>query len=226
MDAPGRPSQLRQLVRRGMAAALPRQMFLVSGPATSDGVCVTFDDGPHPDHTPVLLDGLARLGVRATFFVLGRQAERHPEIVRRMVSEGHRVGQHSYSHGDPSTTSALELAREVRRTSSLLQATTGRVPRLFRPPHGKLTAGKTLALWACGQSIVLWNRDAKDFACASSQPLREWFAQTPLVGGDVLLLHDVHPHAAGALDVLAQRVRERGLRFTTPDEWLSMGSEP
>jgi peptidoglycan/xylan/chitin deacetylase (PgdA/CDA1 family) len=203
-----------------MAATIPRRLFLVSGPAHARAVCLTFDDGPHPEHTPRLLDRLAALEVVATFFVVGERAARHPDLVRRVVAEGHALGHHSWSHGDPEVTSAQALADEARRTEALLASLTGQRPRLFRPPHGKLTAAKAARLWARRQTIVLWNRDPKDFAGA---PLGAWVRAAGLSGGDVVLLHDVHPYAANALDELVDDVRGRGLRFTTPREWIGEG---
>ena len=210
----------RQLLRQGMATTLPRRLFLVSGPGDSRRVSLTFDDGPHPLHTPVLLDRLAALGIRATFFLLGRQAERHPDIVRRIAAEGHDVGHHSYTHGDPAATSSSTLMSEVWRATRLLEPLIGRAPRLFRPPHGKITGPKCVRLWAAGQTIVLWNQDPKDFACESAESLRTWFATQPLAAGDVILLHDVHPHAAAALEAIATRVRGAGLDFCRISDWV------
>jgi peptidoglycan/xylan/chitin deacetylase (PgdA/CDA1 family) len=219
------PSSLnpRQLLRHGMAMTLPRRMFMVSGPKDSRRVALTFDDGPHPLHTPVLLDRLGALGIRATFFLLGRQAERHPDIVRRIAAEGHDVGHHSYTHGDPAATSSSALLSEVWRATRLLEPLTGRAPRLFRPPHGKITGSKCLRLWAAGQTVVLWNQDPKDFACDSADTLRAWFATQQLSAGDVILLHDVHPHAAAALEAIAARVRGAGLDFCRVSDWVGGG---
>jgi peptidoglycan-N-acetylglucosamine deacetylase len=217
---------LRQLVRQGMSAGLPRRLFMVSGPTHSRAVSLTFDDGPHPVHTPALLDRLAAEGIRATFFVLGRNAEKHPDIVRRMAAEGHDVGHHSFTHGEPASTSAATLVAESLRTARLLGDLLGRRPRLFRPPHGKITGGKALGLWATGQTIVLWNQDPKDFACGSSQTLRAWFAGRPFAGGDVVLLHDVHPFAGEALDAIATAVRSAGLGFCPVSSWFATAASP
>lgn len=202
-----------------MALTIPRRWLIVSGPPRSDGICLTFDDGPHPEYTPRLLDRLGQLKVRATFFVVGRAAAQHPQLVRRIAAEGHALGHHSWTHGDPVVTSARVLVAEARRTAALLAAITGAAPRLFRPPHGKLTAIKAITLWTNRQSIVLWNRDPKDFLSPSADALRAWVARSPLAGGDVVLLHDVHPHAVDALDAFVSPARQRGLRFTTPLEW-------
>lgn len=215
-----RPSPLRQLVRRGMAASLPRRLFMTSGPPGERSVALTFDDGPDPTHTPAVLDRLRARGVRATFFVVGGKAEAHPALVSRIAAEGHEIGHHSWAHGLPQETSALSLLAEARRTSALLERLAGRRPSLFRPPHGKLTPGKLLGLWSLGQTVVLWNRDPKDFARGAVDPIRRWFEEEPLAGGDILLLHDVHPHIAPALDAVFERAARLGLGFSTPAEWL------
>lgn len=203
-----------------MGSALPRRLFMTSGPPGCSALAVTFDDGPHPEHTPAVLDRLRALGLRATFFVVGERAAAHPELVARIAAEGHELGHHSYSHGAPHLTSARTAVEEARRTAELLERITGRAPRLYRPPHGKLTAGKLLGLWGLRQAVVLWNRDPKDFASGAVEPIRAYFQATSFAAGDILLLHDVHPHVAPVLEVLAARAAASGLRFTTPADWL------
>lgn len=214
-----RPSPIRQLVRRGMAATLPRRLFMTSGPPASRSLALTFDDGPDPTHTAAVLDRLRALGVRATFFVVGRKVEACPALVARIARDGHEIGHHSYWHAPPEETSAPALLAEARRTSTVLERLVGKRPCLYRPPHGKLTPAKLLGLWALGQTIVLWNRDPKDFACGAIDPIRRWFETEPLAGGDIVLLHDVHPHVAPALDTLVERAARLGLGFATPTEW-------
>lgn len=183
-------------------------------------MALTFDDGPDPEHTPAVLDRLRALGVRATFFVIGHKAETHPDLIARIAAGGHEIGHHSFHHTPPAETSALALVSEARRTSELIERLLGRRPHLYRPPHGKLTPAKTVGLWALRQTIVLWNRDPKDFSCGAVGPIRRWFETEPLGGGDILLLHDVHPHIAPALDAVVERAARLGLAFTTPTQWL------
>jgi len=214
------PWSPRQIVRRAMAGALPRRLFMTSGPPGRNTLALTFDDGPHPEHTPAILDRLRALGVKATFFVVGKHAVRWPEIVRRAAAEGHAVGHHSWEHRAPEQVSAAALLDEARRTLDLLAPLSGRPPRLFRPPHGKLTPGKLLGLWRLGQSVVLWNRDPKDYLLGDAALVRAWFEGAPLADGDIVLMHDNLPHVPAALDALAARAAARGLRFVTPDEWI------
>jgi len=217
------PIPLRQLARRAFAATLPQRWLLVQGGTRRDSACLTFDDGPHPEHTPRVLDALRKLGVPATFFVVGERAERHPELIRRIVAEGHTLGHHSFTHSDPERTTAAQLLAEVRRTRSVLEEAAGGPLKLFRPPHGKLTVRKALGLWRDGQTVVLWNVDPKDFARGSANELRAWFQQRPVAGGDIVLFHDNRPHAAAALPDIVHAARDRGLRFVTPLNWLSRG---
>ncbi|MGH9678003.1 MAG: polysaccharide deacetylase family protein, partial [Candidatus Acidiferrum sp.] len=141
---------------------MPRRMFLVSKPARSRAVYLTFDDGPHPVHTPHLLDILREHGIQASFFIVGKMASQHPEIVRRMADEGHTIANHSWSHGEPSRVSASALLSEVKQTGDLLRQIVGKMPKLFRPPNGKLTLAKLWRLWLAGWTVVLWSRDSKD----------------------------------------------------------------
>jgi len=213
------PIRYRDLLHRAIAAVAPRRRFLRNGPAGSGSVCLTFDDGPHPDHTPRLLDVLGRCEAVASFFVVGREVARHPGIVRRIAAEGHAIGHHSYFHGAPGRTSARQLIDEVRRTRDLLGGLLGEAPSLFRPPYGRLTAAKLWRLWRAGQTVVLWNVDPKDFARGSPGELLDWFRARPPEGGDVVLMHDNIPLAAAVLPELVAAVRDRGLDFTTVERW-------
>ena len=203
-----------------MSAALPRSLFMISGPPGSSSIALTFDDGPDPTHTPAVLDRLRALDLRATFFVIGSRAEAHPGLVRRMVDEGHEIGHHSWSHGRPRETSAAMLTEEVRRTTRILRPLTERPVRLFRPPNGKVTPGKLLGLWSLRQSVVLWNRDPKDYALRGLGQFQRWFDSEPLQGGDIVLLHDIHAGVIPVLDAFVERAASLGLGFTTPSEWI------
>ena len=215
------PNWGRQILRRGLAATLPRRLFLTHGPRRGGSVYLTFDDGPDPVWTPLLLDVLRDSGVRATFFVIGEKVERHPGIVRRMAAEGHCVGNHGFHHKSPASTRARELLVEVRRTAGLLGGLLGHEVRLFRPPHGKLTATKLWRLWRARQTVVLWNVNPKDYACATAKEVSDWFGARTLRGGDVILLHDRIPHAIEIVPHLVKETHASGLTFSTVSDWLS-----
>ena len=208
--ASARPNPVRQALRSALIRVVPRTRLVASLPAGAASVALTFDDGPNPDVTPRLLDVLAEYRATATFFLIGEQAAKHPDIVQRIASAGHAVGHHSWTHSEPATTSARQLLEETRRTREFLEDLLGRPAPLFRPPHGKLTIAKLLGVWWQGNAIVLWNRDPKDFQMTASRDLGAWFTTNPLHRGDIVLLHDTHPHAAA---VLPQVLRDSGVRF-------------
>jgi peptidoglycan/xylan/chitin deacetylase (PgdA/CDA1 family) len=209
----------RQIARAVASRAIPRRLLQMSGPASSGSACLTYDDGPHPEHTPRLLDALRDAGAVATFFVIGAKAERHPEIVRRIVAEGHALGNHSYSHPRPEAVDAAGLVAEARAAAGVLAAIVGRPSPMFRPPHGGVTLAKMLGLWRAGHSIVLWSVDPKDFACTTADEVRIGLRRRPLRAGDIVLMHDDTPFAAVVVaDVVADALRA-SLTLATPDAW-------
>ena len=205
-----RSSPVRQALRAALIRVVPRTRLIASLPAGAASVALTFDDGPDPVLTPRLLDVLAEHEATATFFLIGERAAKHPDIVQRIASAGHAVGHHSWTHSEPATTPARQLLDETRKTREFLEGLTGRPAPLFRPPHGKLTVAKLLGVWRQGNAIVLWNRDPKDFQMSASADLAAWFTAAPLRVGDIVLLHDTHPHAAA---VLPQVLRDPRLHF-------------
>ena len=215
-----RANAWRQRIKRAMTGVLPRGRFLVRGPSNTNAVCLTFDDGPHPENTPRLLDVLKREGIPATFFLIGKNVEQHPEIVKRIVREGHAIGHHTYSHSHPASQSASQLVGEIRRTDKLFREICGKPFTLFRPPWGKLGAAKFIRVWAAGQGVVLWTSDPRDCERKSADEVRGFFKANPLVGGDILLMHDDQPFAAEVLSEVIADARQRGLRFVTPLGWM------
>src|SRR5690606_35889179 len=115
---------------------------------------------------------------------------------------------------------------ETLRTDVLLSQIVGASPRLFRPPHGKLTPTKVLRLWAERHTIVLWSLDPKDFACQDADEVVAHVDARGLAGGDIVLLHDTHPHAAAARPRIAGIAARGGLSFVTVDRWIAARSVP
>jgi peptidoglycan/xylan/chitin deacetylase (PgdA/CDA1 family) len=188
-------------------------------------VALTFDDGPDPDFTPACLDELRRLGIVATFFVVGRRARARPDLVRRALAEGHAVGSHSDTHPDPWTVPVAPLARDYRRGRRAAEAALGRRVRLFRPPKGYVDGSGAAAMLGAGVRPWLWTVDPGDWRPGvTTDEIVD--GVHGLEGGDVVLLHDAieGPLAPAALDrsatlaalpALAELAASRGLRFTT-----------
>jgi peptidoglycan/xylan/chitin deacetylase (PgdA/CDA1 family) len=190
-------------------------------------VALTFDDGPDAEYTPQVLELLAEHGVVATFFCVGKRTERHPELVRRMVAEGHAVGSHSWSHRDAWTLPWRVLTEDYRAGRHALERVVGRRVTLFRPPKGHLDARGALAIRAAGLRPWLWTVSPEDWQPGVT-PEDMLERLRGLAGRDVVLLHDglelpIAPEAldrSATVDLLPDLValaRERGLTFVTLD---------
>jgi peptidoglycan/xylan/chitin deacetylase (PgdA/CDA1 family) len=191
----------------------------------ASAVALTFDDGPDPVYTPAILDELGRLGVVATFFVVGHRAQAHPAIVRRMIGEGHAVGSHSFSHPDPWTVPMRRLIDEYRQGRAQVEWAAERPTPLFRPPKGSVTLVGAAAMLVAKVQPRLWTIDSGDWVPGVTS--EEIVGAVAEIGSrDVVLLHDAieGPLAPSALDrsatcaALAAIValgRERVLDFAT-----------
>lgn len=154
-----------------------------------DQVYLTFDDGPDPRWTPYLLDLLALAGARATFFVVGRQACRHAGLLRRMVREGHAVGNHTWSHRHPMLLTGRTARREVRGGQAAIEDALGAWSLFYRPPHGAVRDCMVAEAESGGQKLVLWTRSALDWGPMATCP----GISRRLAGmgsGDIVLMHD------------------------------------
>ena len=200
---------IRQLTKRLLTTCVPPQRLLTRGPRCAPTapprLALTFDDGPHPIHTARLLDALQAAGAAATFFVIGKEAERYPNLIRRMVQEGHEVANHTWTHSEPAKTTPAEFLAEVRRTDELLIELTGRIPLSMRPPKGELNWTKLCGLWRQEKTVSLWSADPKDYRMNDAGEMALWCARYQPRDGDVVLLHDNHPWAIGAVTGMQSR---------------------
>jgi peptidoglycan/xylan/chitin deacetylase (PgdA/CDA1 family) len=203
------PWSARQLARRALLGCAPRRKVIESLPGTGS-LYLTFDDGPDPTYSPRILDILREHRALATFFVLGQNCAKHPELVRRIAEEGHEVGNHSFSHVDARLVSRREYLRDFQQADEIIERTVGKAIPLFRPPYGRLTFGSCCSLLLRKRMITLWNVDVKDY-CTDESAAQQWLEQNPMQDGDIVLLHDVHPHAAAILPRIIQEAAARGL---------------
>jgi peptidoglycan/xylan/chitin deacetylase (PgdA/CDA1 family) len=194
-------------------------------PQAKGDLALTFDDGPDDRFTPELLDILDRMGVVATFFLVGRRATREPSIVRRMFEEGHALGSHTWSHPDPRPASAKVLLHEYQDGRHAIEDILGEEVPLFRPPMGYVALKSVIAMRLAGVKPWLWNCDPGDWrpGVRRESIVRAVEAVSP---GAVVLLHDgiELPLTDEALDrgetiaAVRQVIKVagfQGLRFTT-----------
>jgi peptidoglycan/xylan/chitin deacetylase (PgdA/CDA1 family) len=180
-------------------------------------IYLTFDDGPDPSFTPRVLDVLGEAGMRATFFTIGMQARRYPELVRRAAAEGHEIANHSFSHKHPWLVSERIARAEVRECSDVLGDVLGQRPRFFRPPHGRMRACMTDEATRAGARTVLWDLSAIDWG-PFGRADRIAKRLERIQANDIVLMHDgknEHNKPDELLRVLPQLLKalqERGLR--------------
>ena len=137
---------------------------LTSTPVTAPRtVAITFDDGPSPNWTPQLLDILRRAGVRATFFLVGADVQRYPDLARRIAREGHTIGNHSWDHPVFAGLSRREQARQMDATTDVIRRTTGVTPCVFRAPYGQASSVTLQEARQRGMSLVNWTHNTLDF---------------------------------------------------------------
>jgi peptidoglycan/xylan/chitin deacetylase (PgdA/CDA1 family) len=194
-----------------LVSLLTARRLLTRKPSGS-AIFLTFDDGPNPEHTPALLRVLAQHGVSATFFLEGRNVEKHPQIVAQLVAAGHVIGNHSYAHPSFPSQSLRRQLQEIATTDALLARFDGRKHHAFRPPHGRATLGTVLLCLLRGQRLVLWTHDSFDFRTGASEIVAR-FRELPLRAGDILLFHDDGPQSRIALEQLIPAWRTAGFEF-------------
>lgn len=191
---------------------LRRRFMWRLGPGSRE-VALTFDDGPHPQYTPAVLDLLARLGVKATFFMVGEKVDAHPHIVRRIVDEGHCVGGHSYDHTVITTQSPQALAADLDKCRSAIRRAAGIDSDLFRPPKGEVNLASMRLVCRLGYRLVHWTRTYGDYRQDGVVPLLQRMQAQPPERGDILLFHDHNPHTVVALAQQIPRWQASGLTF-------------
>ena len=216
-----------------MGLLRPRsRMFGVSlvEAAPQPKVALTFDDGPHPEDTPAILEILQEAGVRATFFFVGKRARRYPEIVRRVAQSGHEIEVHSDTH--PwwfSLASANRTRREVRDATGILNDLSGTRPRFFRPPMGHKSLTLSQVLHEQGLQMVTWSVRPFDTMRRTAETIRESVLSKVKPGG-IVLLHEGTGREPGkpsrtvqALPCMLKGLRERGLEPVRLEELLGNG---
>ena len=165
-------------------------------PPGSRGVALTFDDGPHPEGTPALLDLLAEAGARATFFLVGEQVERWPRMAERIACEGHEVALHGYRHRNLLRVPPRALARDLDRGAAVLREATGQSPTLYRPPYGIFSPAALALVRRRGWRPLLWSRWGHDWRRRATPDRIAHEVTHDLSDRDVLLLHDADHYNA------------------------------
>jgi peptidoglycan/xylan/chitin deacetylase (PgdA/CDA1 family) len=194
-----------------MLLAAPAQAVPTLQQCAAGYVRLTFDDGPHRTATPDILDTLADWGAKATFFVTGGMTAARPDIVRRASEEGHRIGNHSWSHPKLTTLDRAQVESQLRRTNEVIEQATGDSPSEWRPPYGATndiveTAARDVGL----TSMVLWTVDPRDWADPPATTIRDRVLES-VQPGSIVLLHDgTGENTPAALPMILDGLATRG----------------
>jgi len=229
----GRTNRKASVGRHGSAQSVPAPQFAgplgrassYNGISTSQPImALTFDDGPHPANTPRLLDMLRSFNVKATFFVTGDNARRYPDILRRMVAEGHEIGNHTMTHVKLTTISPSQVREEIIATQQAVKSATGLYPRSFRPPYG--ATNDQLKNWIKGEfglPSIMWSVDPEDWKKPGVGVVTSRLVNGANPGG-ILLLHDIHSTSVDAVPATLDQLKRRGMQFVTISQLIARES--
>jgi peptidoglycan/xylan/chitin deacetylase (PgdA/CDA1 family) len=215
------------MIRHLLAPVVPSAAASVELPRTrpgAGGVLLTFDDGPHPVGTPAMLEILARAGARATFFMIGEQVERRPQLAAEVLARGHAVALHGYRHRLQLRLGRASLREDLARGLDVLERATGARPVLHRPPYGIYSSAGLRQVRAAELEPLLWSRWGKDWRKFTSPPRIAARAAAGALEGDVILLHDAdfysarnsHVRTAQALGLILAELGNRGIDTVLP----------
>jgi len=181
-------------------------------------VALAFDDGPF-EYTNGILDTLAAHNAKATFFLVGLQIEKYPEIAQRIVKEGHQVGNHSYSHKMLTQVDRSTWTNQIDQMSVLIQETMQIYPKIFRPPYRGYNDEIQKYANEAGMTVVLWDVDPKDWK-TSSPTLVEERILSHVKPGSILTLHDLSEGTRKGLGSIIESLQARGYELVTVGEMI------
>lgn len=179
-------------------------------------IAITFDDGPNPTYTKMLLEGLRERNVKATFFLLGSAAEKYPELVKQMQKDGHLIGNHTYHHVSLENADVVLINQEVVKTNEIIEKLTGQAPQYIRPPFGQRRDNLEELT---GMVCVLWTIDPMDWCCEDAAAIERRIEENA-ADHAIILLHDEYKSSVMAALTAIDNLRKKGYEFVTVDEIL------
>lgn len=177
-------------------------------------IALTFDDGPHEKYTKELLDGLKERGVKATFFLIGKNVEKNEELVRRMYQEGHCIGSHTYNHVKLTSLLDEKACEEVEMSNEVIERITGQKVNFIRPPYGSWNDKLECAI---DMEPVLWTIDPLDWSVLNTSSVVRHVKKKAKADG-IILLHDIYPTSVQAALQIVDELQEQGYQFVTIED--------
>jgi peptidoglycan/xylan/chitin deacetylase (PgdA/CDA1 family) len=189
---------------------------------TEKVLAMTFDDGPHPSLTPKLLDILKARNIKCTFFVIGKQVKMYPNIIRRMIAEGHEVANHTWTHASLTSRSDDQIRSELKQSEDALVEVANYRPQLIRPPYGAInTRIKQLMYSEFGYPTIMWSVDPQDWRRPGVSVVTSRLVNGAHPGA-IMLAHDIHPPTIEAMPAMFDQLLAKGYQFVTVSQLLNM----
>lgn len=185
-------------------------------------IAFTFDDGPHPVNTPKLLDMLKERNIKATFFLVGERVRMYPHLVRRILAEGHEIGNHTYTHISLTSRSDDQIRVELQKSADALKEVAGYTAHLMRPPYG--ATSKRVEHWIFnefGYTSILWSVDPQDWRRPGVSVVQNRLLSGAHKGA-IMLTHDIHAPTITAVPKVFDELLARGYRFVTVSQLLNI----
>ncbi|GLX96416.1 polysaccharide deacetylase family protein [Herbidospora sp. NEAU-GS84] len=213
---------MRVIVRGALALALTTSLLVPAAPANAKPkpycerhkcIALTFDDGPWP-YTPALLDTLKKHKAKATFFVLGRKVGSRVDMMRRMVDEGHEIGNHTWDHPDLTKLSDEEIVSEITGTQDVIREAVGITPTFMRPPNGATNSRVGSLMETLGLPQILWTGSTLDWQARNTKVIKERTLKFAKPNA-VILLHDIVPETVKAMETVVDTLTKKGYKLVT-----------
>ncbi len=193
-------------------------------------VALTFDDGPSLEWTPKVLDELNKAKIKATFFLVGHHVQKYPDIARRIVEEGHTIGNHGYAHTVLFYYTPAEIEEEIKYSEQVVRDITGYTTKLFRPPKAWLRNSIKQKIKSMGYEIILWSLNSKDWVSFNHKLIVKYISRK-IKNGDILLFHDsgnvfsreggVRTQTVKSITLLARTLKKKGYEFVSVEELIN-----
>ncbi|MEI6456528.1 MAG: polysaccharide deacetylase family protein [bacterium] len=183
-------------------------------------VILTFDDGPDPVNTPIVLDILDKYGIKAVFFIIGKNITGNEELTRQIVQRGHLIGTHSYSHSVMWDFQwGSQIRKDIAMTNALIEGITGEPPRYFRPPYGVINPMVHSGLRGCKLPVVAWSKRSFDTITRDKSRIIEKMTRN-ISPGDILLFHDTAEVTTKVLEKIILTLQAKDFRFASLDQFI------
>ena len=185
-------------------------------------LAMTFDDGPHPSLTPKLLDILKERNIKCTFFLIGRQVKMYPDIVRRIVAEGHELGNHTWTHCSLTSRSDAQIRSEMQQSADAVYEVAGVRPQLMRPPYGAINSRiKDMIFSEFGYATIMWSVDPMDWRRPGVSVVTSRLVNGAHPGA-IMLAHDIHPPTIQAMPAMFDQLIAKGYQFVTVSQLMNL----